>query len=155
MIVEYSTRFPFVSEIEVEEGEGEWRKPLEKSRYSDVARFTIRVLPGVSRSKANKTVFITGQGGNLFDVYEALRCKTRGNNRRGVATCPNPCSEWWRCYLWGRVNDSTWRRFRWQLLKKNGMEGEISWDLLVILLNRYYIIIIIISKRFFILPFDS
>lgn len=118
MIVEYSTRFPFVSEIEVEGGEGEWRKPLEKSRYSDVARFTIRVLPGVSRSKANKTVFITGQGGNLFDVYEALRCKTRGNNRRGVATCPNPCSEWWRCYLWGRVNDSTWRRFRWQLLKK-------------------------------------
>lgn len=67
MIVEYSTRFPFVSEIEVEGGEGEWRKPLEKSRYSDVARFTIRLLPGVSRSKANKTVFITlaGEGGEL------------------------------------------------------------------------------------------
>lgn len=68
--------------------------------------------------KSEQNSFITGQGGNLFDVYEALRCKTRGNNRRGVATCPNPCSEWWRCYLWGRVNDSTWRRFRWQLLKK-------------------------------------
>lgn len=114
MIVEYSTRFPFVSEIEVEgEGEGEWRKPLEKSRYSDVARFTIRLLPGVSRSKANKTVFIAlaGEGGSFVDVYEALRCKARGNNRRDVATCSNPRSEWWRSYLWGRVNDSTWRHF--------------------------------------------
>lgn len=85
MIVEYSTRFPFVSEIAVEGGKRErgWRKPLEKSRYSDVvARFTIRALPGVSRSKANKTVFIAlaeaewrGRGANFFDVYEALRCK--------------------------------------------------------------------------------
>lgn len=69
--------------------------------------------------KSEQNSFYHGAGeGNFFDVYEALRCKTRGNNRRGVATCPNPCSEWWRCYLWGRVNDSTWRRFRWQLLKK-------------------------------------
>lgn len=69
--------------------------------------------------KSEQNSFYHGAGrGNLFDVYEALRCKTRGNNRRGVATCPNPCSEWWRCYLWGCVNDSTWRRFRWQLLKK-------------------------------------
>lgn len=85
MIVEYSTRFPFVSEIAVEGGKRErgWRKPLEKSRYSDVvARFTIRALPGVSRSKANKTVFIAlaeaewrKRGANFFDVYEALRCK--------------------------------------------------------------------------------
>lgn len=57
------------------EGRG-WRKPLEKSRYSDVvARFTIRALPGVSRSKANKTVFIAlaeaeWRGGRS----ELLRC---------------------------------------------------------------------------------
>lgn len=84
MIVEYSTRFPFVSEIEVEGGEGEWRKPLEKSRYSDVARFTIRVLPGVSRSKANKTVFITGQGGKLV---RCLRGAAVQNSRKQSSWC--------------------------------------------------------------------
>lgn len=82
MIVEYSTRFPFVSEIEVEGGEGEWRKPLEKSRYSDVARFTIRLLPGVSRSKANKTVFIAlagegGRGGGGASSMFTRRCGAR------------------------------------------------------------------------------
>lgn len=132
MIVEYSTRFPFVSEIEVGGGEGEWRKPLEKSRYSDVARFTIRLLPGVSRSKANKTLFIAlarGEGrgggeGSFFDVYEALRCKARGNNRRGVATCSNPRSKWWRSFLFM----GTCERFdvaTFAIVEKKGMEEEI------------------------------
>lgn len=73
------------------------------------------------------TFYRVGQGGgegSFFDVYEALRCKARGNNRRGVATCSNPRSKWWRSFLFM----GTCERFdvaTFAIVEKKGMEEEI------------------------------
>lgn len=87
MIVEYSTRFPFVSEIAVEGGEGRgggdggnrWKNLVTATWWHALRFERSPEFHGRKRTKQFLSRWPRRSGGgggaNFFDVYEALRCK--------------------------------------------------------------------------------
>lgn len=104
MIVEYSTRFPFVSEIAVEGGEGRgggdggnrWKNLVTATWWHALRFERSPEFHGRKRTKQFLSHWPrqSGGGGGRTSSMFTRRCGARTreqNNRRDVATCPNPC----------------------------------------------------------------